>query len=186
MPTQTHLPFGDDADAPLPPKLPETLRDAMQPPAEELDVLDAAATPVVEPEPEVPAEPVATAPVEPEPEPSEVPVEAAAAVVAAGATAGPPRISTRPRSWSSRLLGVLMRPFISIQVEPAALQTQLPDVRDGAVCYVLEDYGLTNALILEQACESVGLPDPMRSLAGNPLGRKRVYVALSRCHAGKF
>ena len=205
MPTQTHLPFGDDADAPLPPKLPETLGDAMQPPAEELDVLDAAATPVVEPEPEsesetelfpapvepqpepeVPAEPVATAQVEPEPEPSEVPVEAAAAVVAAGATAGPPRISTRPRSWSSRLLGVLMRPFISIQVEPAELQTQLPDVRDGAVCYVLEDYGLTNALILEQACESVGLPDPMRSLAGNPLGRKRAYVALSRRHAGKF
>lgn len=210
MPTQTHLPFGDDADAPLPPKLPETLGDAMQPPAEELDAsgadvvpeVEPVIEPVIEPMPELfaaPAEPepaaesapeLFAAPVEPEPEVLEVPAETLAAVPAAGAVAaaaGAPRAAVnRPRSWSSRLLGALIRPFVSIQVEPAQLQEQLPEVREGAVCYVLEDYGLTNALILEQACESVGLPDPMRSLAGNPLGRKRAYVALSRRHADKF
>ncbi|HET6783924.1 MAG TPA: glycerol-3-phosphate 1-O-acyltransferase PlsB [Pseudoxanthomonas sp.] len=51
---------------------------------------------------------------------------------------------------------------------------------DRPVCYVLEDYGLSNALILERACREAGLPTPLQPLPGDPLGRKRAYVALSR------
>jgi len=49
---------------------------------------------------------------------------------------------------------------------------------------VLEDYGLSNALILDRACREAGLPSPLRPLPGDPLGRKRAYVALSRRNAG--
>jgi glycerol-3-phosphate O-acyltransferase len=48
---------------------------------------------------------------------------------------------------------------------------------------VLEDYGLSNALILERACREAGLPSPLQPIPGDPLGRKRSYVALSRRHA---
>ena len=44
------------------------------------------------------------------------------------------------------------------------------------VCYVLEDYGLSNALILERACREAGLPSPLQPMPGDPLGRKRSYV----------
>ena len=46
--------------------------------------------------------------------------------------------------------------------------------------YVLEDYGLSNALILDKACRQAGLPSPLVPLAGDPTGRKRAYLALSR------
>ena len=39
--------------------------------------------------------------------------------------------------------------------------------------YVLEDYGLSNALILDKACRQAGLPSPLVPLAGDPTGRKR-------------
>jgi len=78
--------------------------------------------------------------------------------------------------WA-RLLGRLLRPWISLRTEPDAPQ-QFVDQRP--VCYVLEDYGLSNALILDRACREQGMPSPLRPLPGDPLGRKRAYVALSR------
>ncbi|RBF90729.1 glycerol-3-phosphate 1-O-acyltransferase, partial [Xanthomonas oryzae pv. oryzae] len=48
------------------------------------------------------------------------------------------------------------------------------------VVYVLEDYGMSNALILDKACREVGLPSPLVPLPGDPLERKRAYLALSR------
>ena len=80
--------------------------------------------------------------------------------------------------WA-RLLGKLMEPWIAIELEPKA-PAQLIDGRP--VCYVLEDYGLSNALILERACREAGLPSPLQPMPGDPLGRKRAYVALSRRH----
>src|SRR5690606_32086237 len=50
--------------------------------------------------------------------------------------------------WA-RLLGRLLRPWISLRIEPDA-PDELVDQRP--VCYVLEDYGLSNALILDRAC----------------------------------
>ncbi|WP_426806466.1 hypothetical protein, partial [Stenotrophomonas sp. SrG] len=48
------------------------------------------------------------------------------------------------------------------------------------VVYVLEDYGLSNALILDKACRVAGLPSPLVPIAGAPTGRRRAYLALSR------
>ncbi len=115
----------------------------------------------------------------PDPEPPE-PTESAA-----GASPGPapppprtPLIVARPL-WA-KLLGRLLAPWIALKLEPEA-PAGLDDGRP--VCYVLEDYGLSNALILDRACEEAGLPSPLTPLAGDPLGRKRAYVALSRRHA---
>jgi glycerol-3-phosphate O-acyltransferase len=85
------------------------------------------------------------------------------------------------RPWWARLLGRLLDPWIGLTIEPPS-PLQLIDGRP--VCYVLEDYGLSNALVLERACREAGLPSPLRPLPGDPLGRKRAYVALSRRNAG--
>ena len=37
------------------------------------------------------------------------------------------------------------------------------------VCYVVERHGLSNALILEQACRDAGLPSPLLPMAGADL-----------------
>lgn len=87
---------------------------------------------------------------------------------------------SRPPLWA-RLLGRVMAPWVSLKIEPQSPQDY---VDQRPVCYVLEDYGLSNALILERACREAGLPSPLRPLPGDPLGRKRAYVALSRRSAG--
>ncbi|ADV28760.1 phospholipid/glycerol acyltransferase [Pseudoxanthomonas suwonensis 11-1] len=95
-------------------------------------------------------------------------------------TGEPPRqpIAPRPQArrplWA-RLLGWVVDPWLDLKLEPA----QLPQ-DERPVCYVLEDYGLSNALILDKACRQAGLPSPLVPLAGDPLGRRRAYVALSR------
>ena len=103
----------------------------------------------------------------------------------------PPMVANRPpphlraadvrRPLWSRLLGRVLAPWVSLTIEPEAPAQDVPDAwRRGPVCYVLEDYGLSNALILERACREAGLPSPLQPLPGDPLGRKRAYVALSR------
>ena len=97
--------------------------------------------------------------------------------------AGPPSLASlrERRPWWAKLLGRLLRPWITLRIEPQAPQRFI-DQRP--VCYVLEDYGLSNALILDRACRENGMPSPLRPLPGDPLGRKRAYVALSRRSAG--
>src|SRR6478735_6698911 len=85
------------------------------------------------------------------------------------------------RPWWAVLLGKLLEPWITLTIEPP-MPAERIDARP--VCYVLEDYGLSNALVLERACRDAGLPSPLRPLPGDPLGRKRAYVALSRRNAG--
>ncbi|HWS77911.1 MAG TPA: glycerol-3-phosphate 1-O-acyltransferase PlsB [Thermomonas sp.] len=88
----------------------------------------------------------------------------------------------RPPLWA-RVLGKLIDPWLKLDIEPNEAD-QFRQFDDGRpVCYVLEDYGLSNALILERACREAGLPSPLQPMAGDPLGRKRAYVALSRRHA---
>lgn len=111
------------------------------------------------------------------------PVPASSPVTAHGE---PPRqpIAPRPvatrRPWWARLLGWMADPWLDLKLEPA----QMPPDDPRPVCYVLEDYGLSNALILDKACRQAGLPSPLVPLAGDPLGRRRAYVALSRRNAG--
>lgn len=96
---------------------------------------------------------------------------------------GAPAAPTRPHSsrlplWA-RLLGRPLHPWLKLDIEtdPQVGGDPRP------ICYVLEDYGLSNALILARACREAGLPPPLQPIAGDPLGRKRAYVALSRRHA---
>jgi len=91
----------------------------------------------------------------------------------------PPRPVRRPL-WA-RLLGRMADPWLSLRIEPE-LPAELVDGRP--VCYVLENYGLSNALILDRACREAGLPPPLAPLPGDPAGRKRAYVALSRRNVG--
>ncbi|NLA67067.1 MAG: glycerol-3-phosphate 1-O-acyltransferase PlsB, partial [Gammaproteobacteria bacterium] len=109
----------------------------------------------------------------------EGPPAAATTVPATAATGARGARRTRPL-WA-RLLGRLLSPWIGLGIEP-----EVPGeaVRDRQVCYVLEDYGLSNALILDRACREAGLPSPLVPLPGDLLGRKRAYVALSRRNAG--
>lgn len=100
----------------------------------------------------------------------------AAIVPGAQARAAHARAAGR-RPWWARLLGRLIEPWLGLKIEPE----QAGDYNDGRpVVYVLEDYGLSNALILDKACRDAGLPSPLVPLAGDPTGRRRAYVALSR------
>jgi len=94
-----------------------------------------------------------------------------------------PRPSTRPakRPLWANLMSKLADPWLTPSIEPEDPR-QYVDIRP--VCYVLEDYGLSNALILDRACRDAGMPSPLSPLPGDPLGRKRAYVALSRRNAG--
>ncbi|MFN3703676.1 glycerol-3-phosphate 1-O-acyltransferase PlsB [Thermomonas sp.] len=96
-----------------------------------------------------------------------------------GAGARPPRPRRGPVPLWARLLGRPLHPWLKLDIE---VDPQFA-ADDRPVCYVLEDYGLSNALILERACREAGLPPPLQPIPGDPLGRKRAYVALSRRHA---
>jgi glycerol-3-phosphate O-acyltransferase len=134
-----------------------------------------------------PATDAESPPVEPMLAGSEVPADAAPGTggdaddVSHGAV--PPQVAAlrERRPWWAKLLGKGLQPWIELMIEPQA-PAALIDARP--VCYVLEDYGLSNALILDRACRERGMPSPLRPLPGDPLGRKRAYVALSRRSAG--
>ena len=93
--------------------------------------------------------------------------------------ATPPQVAAlrARRPWWARLLGGLIGPWVTLKIEPPEPQAY---VDQRPVCYVLEDYGLSNALLLDRACREAGMPSPLRPLPGDPLRRKRAYVALSR------
>jgi glycerol-3-phosphate O-acyltransferase len=122
--------------------------------------------------------------------PDPAPAEADAAVgVGAGIDPVTPGLDIDPappkakRPLWARILGRIVDPWLKLDIEPGD-PDQFRQFDDGRpVCYVLEDYGLSNALILERACREAGLPSPLQPIPGDPLGRKRSYVALSRRHA---
>ena len=84
-----------------------------------------------------------------------------------------------PPSWLFRLLGKVIAPWLAIRREPSGpdaglVLPQLP------VCYAIEQYGLSNVLILEQSCRDAGLPSPLVAMPTNMAGQGRAVVALSR------
>jgi len=107
---------------------------------------------------------------------NQAPLPHTAAIVPGVAARAPQARAGRRPLWA-RLLGKLIEPWLGLKIEPE----QAREYDDGRpVVYVLEDYGLSNALILDKACRDAGLPSPLVPLAGDPTGRKRAYVALSR------
>jgi len=93
--------------------------------------------------------------------------------------AGPRPTGRVRRPLWARVMGRLADPWLDLKLESSELDTTDPR----PICYVLEDYGLSNALILDKACRQAGLPSPLRPLPGDPTGRRRAYVALSRRNA---
>ncbi len=92
----------------------------------------------------------------------------------------PPVRPVKRPLWAA-LMSKLADPWLVPSIEP---EDPRQYVDDRPICYVLEDYGLSNALILDRACRDAGMPSPLAPLPGDPLGRKRAYVALSRRNAG--
>ena len=97
----------------------------------------------------------------------------------------PRQVDTASRPLWARVLGRVLSPWVALKIEPAApAEHVLPEWNGRPVCYVLEDDGLSNALILDRACREAGLPSPLNPLPGDPTGRGRAYVALSRRSVG--
>src|SRR5579883_846898 len=90
-----------------------------------------------------------------------------------------PPIAAAPQApWWLRALGALAEPWLKIQRDPANPRAGLdPAV---PVCYVIERYGLSDTLILEQACREAGLPEPLRPFDIAGLSKQRAMFALSR------
>ncbi len=90
-----------------------------------------------------------------------------------------PPIAARPQApWWLRALGAVVEPWLKIHRDPADPRASLdPAV---PVCYVIERYGLSDTLILEQACREAGLPEPLRPFDIAGLVKQRAMFALSR------
>jgi glycerol-3-phosphate O-acyltransferase len=79
-----------------------------------------------------------------------------------------------------RWLGKLAEPWLQIRLEPAD-RGALGIDPDRPLCYVVERYGLSNSLILEQACREAGLPSPLVAMVGGDLlDKDRAMIGLSR------
>ncbi|HUD42883.1 MAG TPA: glycerol-3-phosphate 1-O-acyltransferase PlsB [Dokdonella sp.] len=80
----------------------------------------------------------------------------------------------------TRLLCALLRPWLRLRLQPSDPRT-LVDASDGRpTVYVLERYGLSDTLILEEAAASAGLPAPLAAADVLPIRRRRSIVYLSR------
>jgi glycerol-3-phosphate O-acyltransferase len=90
-----------------------------------------------------------------------------------------PAAEAPPRAaWWLRALGRIVEPWLKIRREPANVRAQIDPARP--VIYVTERYGLSDTLILEQACREAGLPEPLQPLQLGPLRRPRAMFALAR------
>lgn len=86
----------------------------------------------------------------------------------------------RPRApWLWRGLGWLIRPWLGIRTEPSH-PDQLLATDGRPLVYLLERYGISNVLILEQACRSHALQPPLMPMPGGYLRKWRSVLAVSR------
>jgi len=86
--------------------------------------------------------------------------------------------SVRPPAWIE-LLGALLRPWIRIRRQPPDAAELLPDDSRPTI-YVVERYGLSDNLILEEACREAGLPSPYSAASRLPIKRRSAVISLSR------
>jgi len=87
--------------------------------------------------------------------------------------------TTTPAPAWLNAMGALLRPWIRIRRAPEDVRALLPDDARPTV-YVVERYGLSDTLILEQACAEAGLPSPYAAADRLPIKRRRAVIALSR------
>ncbi len=95
-------------------------------------------------------------------------------------TAPAPRPTTAAQApaWLNAF-GAMLRPWLRIHLTPVDALSLLPDDPRPTI-YVVERYGLSDTLILEQACVEAGLPSPYAAADRLPIKRSRAVVALSR------
>ncbi|MGB8378833.1 MAG: glycerol-3-phosphate 1-O-acyltransferase PlsB, partial [Rhodanobacteraceae bacterium] len=90
-----------------------------------------------------------------------------------------PRSTPRARApiWA-RTLGAMLRPWIRIRRDA---QNAGPEPTDDPwpIVYVIERPGLSDHLILDQACSEDGLPSPYAARARLPIKRRRAVVGVS-------
>jgi len=91
----------------------------------------------------------------------------------ASASTEPPRAP-----WWLRALGRIVEPWLQIRRVPVNVSAQLDPAQP--IIYVTERYGLSDTLILEQACREAGLPEPLQPLQLGTLHRPRTMFALAR------
>jgi len=87
-------------------------------------------------------------------------------------------VGARPPAWIEAL-GALLRPWIRMRREPADAARLLPD-DPRPTLYVVERYGLSDTLILEEACREAGLPSPYAAASDLPIKRRSAVISLSR------
>jgi len=91
----------------------------------------------------------------------------------------PPAVAAAAAPTWLTMLGALLRPWLRIHRTPDDALALLPEDARPTV-YVIERYGLSDTLILEQACKEAGLPSPYAAADRLPIKRRRAVVALSR------
>ncbi|MEO5559600.1 MAG: glycerol-3-phosphate 1-O-acyltransferase PlsB [Dokdonella sp.] len=89
-----------------------------------------------------------------------------------------PTTAAQAPAWLNAF-GAMLRPWLRIHRTPVDAQALLPDDARPTI-YVVERYGLSDTLILEQACAEAGLPSPYAAADRLPIKRGRAVVALSR------
>jgi len=83
-------------------------------------------------------------------------------------------------SWWLRLLGRILDPWLNLTLE-LRNGVELANTSKGVLlCYVVSDYGLSSALVLECACRESGLPSPFAPLNVDLMRRRSSYFSLSR------
>ncbi len=91
--------------------------------------------------------------------------------------------TTSRSPWVLGILGALLRPWIRIKRDPAEPAQLLNP--EQPVLYVIERHGISDVLILEQACQEAGLPSPLR--AGRRLAaRRRRALLMLQSQRGLF
>ncbi|MBK8283699.1 MAG: glycerol-3-phosphate 1-O-acyltransferase PlsB [Ahniella sp.] len=81
--------------------------------------------------------------------------------------------------WLWRVVAALTRPWLKIRTEPPEPGLLLK-ARQTPVVYLLERYGISNAVILEEACREHLLPPPLMPMPGGLMHKSRALLALSR------
>lgn len=88
-----------------------------------------------------------------------------------------PDASAQGPTWL-KLFGAVLRPWIRIRREPKDPLELLGNDEIPTV-YVVERHGLSDTLILDQACREAGLPSPHEAASQLPMKRARASIALT-------
>lgn len=88
-----------------------------------------------------------------------------------------PEVSAKAPPWF-RFFASVLRPWIRIRREPAEPRELLGDA-DIPTVYVVERHGLSDTLILDQACREAGMPSPHEAAGQLPVKRARAIIAIT-------